>query len=337
MAGWRTCAWPPSISAAAQASLCPQKGLVLSNHHVGSRALQRLSTREHNYLRDGFYARTRAEEQPCAGLELRVLVSIEDVTARVNAAVAPGLSDEAAFKARRAAMAAIEKESLDQTGLRSEVVTLYQGGQYHLYRYKKYSDIRLVFAPATRLPQRRRERGRGRRFREETPVARPALRIEDAQLSLEAVDRSVDVRHPEENGRVVDQIASREVVGTVHDYAVAPQEVERVLGGKAHRVGYDPRARVERLDPLLRCGHLGATDVRGRVEHLALEVRELDRIEVHDADLAHAGRRKIECGGGSQTSRPDDQDLRLPQLPLAWDAEFGQQEVTAGPGSAPRA
>jgi hypothetical protein len=128
-----------------------EDGLVLSNHHVGSRALQRLSTREHNYLRDGFYARSRAEEKPCAGLELRVLVSIEDVTARVNAAVAPGLSDEAAFKARRAASAAIEKESLEKTGLRSEVITLYQGGQYHLYRYKKYSDIRLVFAPEEQI------------------------------------------------------------------------------------------------------------------------------------------------------------------------------------------
>jgi hypothetical protein len=128
-----------------------EEGLILSNHHVGSRAVQRLSTREHNYLRDGFYARTRAEEKPCAGLELRVLVSIEDVTARVNAAVTPGLSDEAAFKARRAASAAIEKESLQTTGLRSEVITLYQGGQYHLYRYKKYSDIRLVFAPEEQI------------------------------------------------------------------------------------------------------------------------------------------------------------------------------------------
>jgi hypothetical protein len=128
-----------------------EDGLVLSNHHVGARALQRLSSREHNYLRDGFYARTRTEEKLCAGLELRVLMSIEDVTARVNAAVAPGLSDEAAFKARRAAMAAIEKESLDQTGLTSDVVTLYQGAQYHLYRYKKYTDIRLVFAPEEQI------------------------------------------------------------------------------------------------------------------------------------------------------------------------------------------
>lgn len=128
-----------------------EAGLLLSNHHVGSGALQRLSTREHNYLRDGFYARTRAEELPCPGLELSVLVNLEDVTARVNAAVAPGLSDEAAFQARRAAMAAIEKASQDQTGWRSEVVTLYQGGQYHLYRYKKYSDVRLVFAPEEQM------------------------------------------------------------------------------------------------------------------------------------------------------------------------------------------
>ena len=128
-----------------------EEGLVLSNHHVGSGALQRLSTPEHNYLRDGFYARTRAEEKACAGLELHVLVSIEDVTARINAAVAPGLSEQAAFEARRAAMAAIEKESLDQTGWRSEVVTLYQGGQYHLYRSKKYSDVRLVFAPEEQI------------------------------------------------------------------------------------------------------------------------------------------------------------------------------------------
>lgn len=135
----------------ASAEFVSEEGLVLSNHHVGSRSLQRLSTKEHNYLRDGFYARTRAEEKPCPGQELTVLLSIEDVTARVNAAVRPDLPDEAAFQARRAVMAAIEKESLDKTGLQSEVVTLYQGGQYHLYRYKKYTDVRLVFAPEEQI------------------------------------------------------------------------------------------------------------------------------------------------------------------------------------------
>jgi hypothetical protein len=126
-------------------------GLVLSNHHVGSDSLQKISTREHNYLRDGFYARTLAEEKACPGLELNVLMEIEDVTARINAAVAAGLSDEAAFQARRAAIAGLEKESLERTGLRSDVITLYQGAQYHLYRFKKYTDVRLVFAPEQQI------------------------------------------------------------------------------------------------------------------------------------------------------------------------------------------
>ncbi len=135
----------------ASAEFVSEDGLILSNHHVGSRSLQRLSTKEHNYLRDGFYARTRAEEKRCPGQEVTVLISIEDVTARVNTAVNPGMSDDQAFKARRAVMAEIEKESQDQTGLESDVVTLYQGAQYHLYRYKKYTDVRLVFAPEEQI------------------------------------------------------------------------------------------------------------------------------------------------------------------------------------------
>jgi hypothetical protein len=140
-----------SVRFGASAEFVSEDGLVLSNHHVGSRSLQRLSTKEHNYLRDGFYAPTRAEEKRCPGQELSVLQNIEDVTARVNAAVKPGMTDDVAFQVRRAIMAEIEKESLDKTGLQSEVVTLYQGGQYHLYRYKKYTDVRLVFAPEEQI------------------------------------------------------------------------------------------------------------------------------------------------------------------------------------------
>ncbi len=128
-------------------SFVSEDGLVLSNHHVGADALQKLSSEKNNYLRDGFHARSHAEEVRCVDLELNVLQSIEDVTAKVNAAVAAGASAESAFKARRAAMAEIEKDSLAKTGLRSDVVTLYQGGAYHLYRFKKYTDVRLVFAP----------------------------------------------------------------------------------------------------------------------------------------------------------------------------------------------
>jgi hypothetical protein len=102
-------------------------------------------------MRDGFLAATRGDELKCHDLELNVLVSIEDVTPRVQAAVAAGAAADAAAAARRAVMAAIEKESLESTGLRSDVVTLYQGGAYHLYRYKKYTDVRLVFAPEQRI------------------------------------------------------------------------------------------------------------------------------------------------------------------------------------------
>ena len=128
-------------------SFVSEDGLVLSNHHVGADALQKVSSAQKNYLRDGFYARNWSEEIPCVDLELNVLQSIVDVTARVNVAVPAGMSPDEASKARRAVMAAIEKESLDATGFRSDVVTLYQGGAYHLYRFKKYTDVRLVFAP----------------------------------------------------------------------------------------------------------------------------------------------------------------------------------------------
>lgn len=128
------------------ASFVSPNGLVMTNHHVGAGALAQLSTKERDLLTGTFYARTPAEEIKCRDAELNVLISIEDVTDRVNAAVTSKDPAEAE-KQRRAIMNTIEKESLDKTGLRSDVVTLYQGGLYHLYRYKKYTDVRLVFTP----------------------------------------------------------------------------------------------------------------------------------------------------------------------------------------------
>jgi hypothetical protein len=118
-------------------------GLIVTNHHVGADCLQKLSPKGKDYVRDGFYAPTRDAELKCPDLELNVLESIEDVTA----AVTPAMTPAQANAARRAVMAKIEKESLDRTKLRSDVVALYGGGKYHLYRYKKYTDVRLVFAP----------------------------------------------------------------------------------------------------------------------------------------------------------------------------------------------
>lgn len=132
-------------------SFIGEDGLLISNHHVGADALQKVSTKEKNYLRDGFYARSQNEEIKCVDLELNVLQSIEDVTARVSSAVPANLAPADAAKARRKVLAAIEKESLDSTGFRSDVVTLYQGGAYHLYRFKKYTDVRLVFAPEQQI------------------------------------------------------------------------------------------------------------------------------------------------------------------------------------------
>jgi hypothetical protein len=122
-------------------------GLVVTNHHIGAGSLQKLSPKGKDYYKDGYYARTQADELKCPDLELNVLQQIVDVTDKVRSAVKPGMTPAEAGAARRAAMGAIERESLKETGLRSDVVTLYQGGQYHLYRYKKYTDVRLVFAP----------------------------------------------------------------------------------------------------------------------------------------------------------------------------------------------
>jgi hypothetical protein len=122
-------------------------GLIMTNHHVGADMLAKISTPEKDYYKQGFFAKTPDEEIKAPDLELNVLIGIEDVTDRVNAGVTKEMDDAEANTTRRKAMAEIEKESQEKSGLRSDVVTLYQGGQYHLYTYKKYTDVRLVFAP----------------------------------------------------------------------------------------------------------------------------------------------------------------------------------------------
>lgn len=126
-------------------------GLMLTNHHVALGQLQKVSTAEKNYVNDGFYAATPADELPCPDLELNVLIAMENVTARVMKAVGPAMTPAKALEARKAEIARIERESLKKTGLRSDVVTLYQGGEYWLYRYKKYTEVKLVFAPEQQI------------------------------------------------------------------------------------------------------------------------------------------------------------------------------------------
>jgi hypothetical protein len=122
-------------------------GLVLTNYHIVEDIVGEVSTPQKDLAKEGFVAKTRADEIKAPSLELNVLMSIEDVTTRVNGAVAAGASDADALTARRAEITKIEAESAKATGLRSDLVTLYQGGQYNLYRYKKYTDVRLVFVP----------------------------------------------------------------------------------------------------------------------------------------------------------------------------------------------
>ena len=128
-------------------SFVSPNGLVLTNYHIVEDIVNEVSTPEKDLAKEGFVAKTRTEEIKAPSLELNVLMSIEDVTSRVNGAVKAGATDAEAFTARRAEIAAIEEESTKATGFRSDVITLYKGGQYNLYRYKKYTDVRLVFVP----------------------------------------------------------------------------------------------------------------------------------------------------------------------------------------------
>lgn len=126
-------------------------GLIITNQHVAGGQLAKLSTKDKDLIKNGFYARTQAEELKTPDMEANVLMSFENVTERVQTAVKQGATDKEASEQRRAAITAIEKESTEKTGLRSDVISLYNGGEYWLYRFKKYTDIRLVFAPEEQI------------------------------------------------------------------------------------------------------------------------------------------------------------------------------------------
>src|SRR5579871_3082124 len=128
-------------------SFVSPNGLVLTNHHVARGQLQKLSTSAKDYVQQGFYAHSESEEVKTPDLELNVLVSMENVTAAIQGAADKEKTPALALEARKKAISSIEKASLDVTGFRSDVVSLYHGGEYWLYRYKKYTDVRLVFAP----------------------------------------------------------------------------------------------------------------------------------------------------------------------------------------------
>src|SRR6185437_6606462 len=127
-------------------SFVSPNGLILTNHHVGRRCIAAASTKEKDLMQTGFYARSPVEEIKCAGFQVEVLESIQDITSSVTAVAKPLATSTEAANERRIAIQRIE-EQCKQTGLSCETVILYGGAVYQLYRYKKYSDIRLVFAP----------------------------------------------------------------------------------------------------------------------------------------------------------------------------------------------
>jgi len=128
-------------------SFVSARGLVLTNHHVASDCIAKLASAGHDFLATGYLAGKDGPEAKCPDLEIDELVSTQEVTARVRDAKQAGMSDADANRAMKGAMGAIEKECHDSTGLRCDVVTLYAGAMYHLYRYRRFTDVRLVFAP----------------------------------------------------------------------------------------------------------------------------------------------------------------------------------------------
>jgi peptidase S46-like protein len=129
------------------ASFVSPQGLVQTNHHCASVCIEQLSTGTRDYIANGFYAKEATDEIKCPDIEANQLVAITDVTERIKRATA-GKDGEAFAEAKKAERAVIEKEcSANDPSIRCDVVEFYQGGRHDLYRYRRYQDVRLVFAP----------------------------------------------------------------------------------------------------------------------------------------------------------------------------------------------
>ncbi len=135
------------LSVGCSASVVSPNGLVFTNHHCVVECAQNLSAADHDFVANGYMAATKEDEKACPGMAAEILTGISDVTKEVNAATA-GLTGDTFVKAQNARQTEIEKAACGKDiKLHCQVVTLYQGGQYKLYTYRKYNDIRLVFAP----------------------------------------------------------------------------------------------------------------------------------------------------------------------------------------------
>jgi len=129
------------------ASFVSPDGLVMTNHHCARDCVSRVSPPDSDYVENGFYAKTADDEKLCPDLYLDQLVGIRDVTDSVRSAAPAGATDEQIAEARDSAEARLERRCESGSDLHCQVVDLYHGGQYQLYRYRRYSPVKLVFAP----------------------------------------------------------------------------------------------------------------------------------------------------------------------------------------------
>jgi hypothetical protein len=134
------------LSNGCSASFVSTGGLVMTNHHCARECVQDLSTPRADHLEKGFFAAAPKDERRCPNIEADQLVSITDVTDRIHAATA-GKDGEAFATALRQESARIEGACTTGSEVRCDVVNLFHGGKYHLYTYRRFQDVRLVFAP----------------------------------------------------------------------------------------------------------------------------------------------------------------------------------------------
>src|SRR5687768_8491488 len=170
---------------------------------------------------------------------------------------------------------------------------------------------------------------RGRRFSEETPVARSVRRAEYRRLPLESINTAVHVRNSEENGCVVDEIARGKIVGAVEDQVVSPRDFERVPGSEARGIRLDVYAGIDVAKSVARGIELRATDARRAVEYLSLQIGEIDRIEIDEADRPDSGSGQIERGGRAKATGTDEEHPRALQRALPGFPNLWEQNVAA--------
>jgi hypothetical protein len=280
-------------------------GLVITNHHVGRDAIAQVSTAAADFVKDGFTTTTRGQELRVPGLELMMLVSTEDVTARVNGSVQAGMTDKAALAARRNALADLRKAEEARTGLTCEPVTLYQGGEYWLYRYRKFKDVRLVAAPEVQVasfggdpdnytyPRWNLDFALFRVYEDDRPY-RPEAFLPFARTPLRAGDLTVITGHPGTTfrGQTLAQMRFARDIGIPFQLAYLARqrralEAYAKTSGEAARVSADAIYGNSNNQKRLSGQLLGL----GRPESLAL-------VAAREAELRAAAARDAELQAG---------------------------------------